>query len=398
MKRASVIVFCCLIVCILANGAVVQAGGFQLFEFSNRSVAMGASGYAIAGDASVLATNPSLMTKLEGQNVLVGGVAICPQTTVIVNGNKNKTKANIHYVPHAYYTHQLASQDNVWLGLALYTRYGLGTEYDEGWIGEAGLIDILLKSTSVNPTIALKFSEDFSMALGFEIIKGGIAFSKQIGPAYVNVDTNGYGVGGNVSFAYDINDDWTAGFTWRAPIRFVTEGKANVGPLSTKNGQTVSSWLPDSYSLGIGYQPSDKWNVEFDVIYTRWQNTHELEYDGLIPSTSNTLLNYKNTWRFQLGAEYWLKDWLAFRAGYAYDQTPTRASEASFMLPVNDRQLVSTGLGFKWKNWTADWSFLYVRSKKRKNLTMNNPLGPAWRVDFKDGLTWITGLSIGYNF
>lgn len=400
MKKTSVLIFCSFFVCLLASASVVQAGGFQLFEFSNRGVAMATTGYAIAGDASVLATNPALMTKLEGQRALAGVVAISPQTSVYVDGAKNKTKANVHYVPHAYYTRQLDVNQDVWFGIGLFTRYGLGTEYDKDWTGKAGLIDVMLESQSLTPTLAFKFNDDFSMAVGLELLKGGMSLSKQVGGTYIKADTEGFAVGGSLGFAYDINDDWTAGFTWRAPMRFVAEGSSSVGANHSGNSQTISSYLPSSYTVGIGYQPSDEWNIEFDVIYTRWENTRELEYDGLISSSSNTPLKYKNTWRFQLGTEYWAQDWLALRFGYAYDQTPTRAGDASFMLPANDRQLFSTGLGFKWDNWTADWSFMYVVAKERNGLTINNPLAPgnAWDVDFKDGKTWITGASIGYNF
>ena len=61
MKRASVLVFCGLFVCLMASASVVQAGGFALYEWGARSTAMATTGYAQAGDASVIATNPALM-------------------------------------------------------------------------------------------------------------------------------------------------------------------------------------------------------------------------------------------------------------------------------------------------------------------------------------------------
>ncbi|QJB58230.1 outer membrane protein transport protein [Pseudodesulfovibrio sp. zrk46] len=401
MKRASVLFVCSLFACLMM-ASMAQAGGFQLFEYSNRGVAMATTGYAIAGDASVIATNPALMTKLEGQRALAGAVTISPQTSVYLDGNKNKTKANIHYVPHAYYTRQLEDNENVWFGIGMFTRFGLGTEYDENWAGKSGLQNVLLESVSLNPNLAFKFNDDFSMAVGLEVIKGGIALKRTIGTSEVSADTEGYAVGGNIGFTYDINDELTAGFHYRAPMRFVAHGKATSGTQNTQNGQTIKSTLPSSFTLGLGYKPMDKWSIEFDTIYTRWENTKSLIYDGLI--NSETSLKYKNTWRFQLGTEYWAQDWLALRFGYAYDQTPTRAGDASFMLPANDRQLFSTGLGFKWDKWTADWSFMYVIAKERKGLAIDNGLAAAhpayqkWNVDFKDGKTWITGMSIGYEF
>lgn len=398
MKRASAFVFCCLLICMVASATAVHAGGFALYEWSNRGIAMGTTGYAIGQDASVIATNPALMTKLEGQYALAGAAVVSPQTSVYVNGNKNKTESRKFVIPHAYYTRQSESNENVWFGVGMFTRFGLGTYYDDNWIGKASLQHVDLESVSLNPNIAFKFTDDFSMAVGVEVLRGTIKLQRLIGANTYSADTEGYAVGGNIAFHYDIDDQWSAGLTYRAPMRMYTTGSGQAGASSTSGGQVVSSYLPGSITMAVGYEPTEDWNLEFDVIYTRWENTRELEYDGVITSASNTPLHYKNTYRFQLGSEYWAQDWLALRFGYVYDQTPTRAGDASFMLPANDRHLFSTGLGFKWDEWTADWAFMYVMTKERNNLSMTDPVLGALDVDFKNGQTWITGVSLGYHF
>lgn len=370
-----------------------------MYEWSNRGVAMATTGYAVAGDASVIATNPALMTKLEGSHALAGAVLISPQSTVVVNGHKNKTKANIYTVPHAYYTRQMESNENVWFGVGMFTRFGLGTHYQNDWTGKAALQYVDLTSTSLNPNVAFKFSDDFSAAVGVEVLKGGIKLQKTVLGMPISANTEGYAVGGNIGLHYDIDDQWSAGLTWRAPMHMVTEGSGqSTSASSATSGQTIEATLPGSYTLGIGYQPMDNWSWEFDVIHTRWESVDSMDYSGII--VANDELHYKNTWRFQIGTEYWATDWFAMRFGYAYDQTPTRAGYASFMLPTNDRQLFSTGLGFKGDKWTLDWSFMYVKAKERHGLSIKNPTPPGstYNVDFKDGKTWITGLSVGYDF
>ncbi len=397
MKRASVVVFCCLFTFILTSASIVQAGGFALYEWSNRGVAMGTTGYAQGVDASVIATNPALMTKLEGKHALAGFAMIAPHSTVVVDGHKNKTKNNIYTVPHAYYVQQMESNKDVWLGVGLFTRFGLGTHYDKNWNGKAGLQYVDLTSQSLNPNIAFKFNDKFSMAVGVEVLKGAINLQKDILGTIVSARTEGYAVGGNVAFSYEIDDQWSAGFTWRAPMKMFTSGAGQQGASNDKLDQTIESTLPGSYSLGVAYKPLEDWVVEFDTIYTRWDSVDAMTYSGVVNTKDE--LKYKNTWRFQVGTEYWAKEWLAVRFGYAYDQTPTRAGNASFMLPANDRQLYSTGLGFKWDKWTADWSFMYVTAKSRSGLSIDNPSAAGdYAVEFKDGKTWISGVSIGYAF
>jgi len=180
MKRAVVAVCCNLVLCLLATS--VHAGGFALYEWSNRGTAMGTTGYAIAGDASVIATNPALMTKLEGSHALAGAVFISPQSSVVVDGHKNKTKANIYTVPHAYFTHQSESNENVWLGVGMFTRFGLGTHYKDNWNGKDALQYVDLQSVSLNPAIAFKINDQLSIAGGVEILRGSIKQKSNVEP------------------------------------------------------------------------------------------------------------------------------------------------------------------------------------------------------------------------
>ncbi|MEF2230553.1 MAG: outer membrane protein transport protein [Pseudodesulfovibrio sp.] len=396
MKRVSVqcvLVFCA---CLLLAAGNARAGGFALYEWSNRGLAMGTTGYAQGVDASVIATNPALMTKLDGKHALGGVILISPQTTVNYNGNKNKTKANIFAVPHAYYTQQMESNDKVWLGVGMFTRFGLGTEYDDNWPGKAYLQYVDLESTSFNPNIAFKVTDDFSLALGVEVLRGSIDLQRNVAGNIISAHTVGYAIGGNVAMQYDINDEWSAGFTWRAPMEMSTTGSGQRGALASTDNQQVKATLPGSYTLGVSYQPLEDLTFEFDVVHTRWDSVDAMQYDGVI--TTKNELYYKNAWRFQLGAEYWATDWMALRAGYVYDQTPTRAGYASFMLPANDRRLFSGGLGFKWDKWTADMSFMYITTKERKSVTVSDPTLGSVTSDFKNGQTWASGLSIGYEF
>jgi long-chain fatty acid transport protein len=397
MKRAVVAVFCSLFVCLLATASSVHAGGFALYEWSSRGVAMATTGYAVAGDASVIATNPALMTKLDGSHALAGVTLVSPQATVVVDGHKNKTEARIFKVPHAYYTRQMESNENVWFGVGSFTRFGLGTYYDDNWSGRGGLQYVDLESFSLNPNMAFKVNDQLSFATGVEILRGSIKLQKTIAPGVISANTVGYAIGGNLAVHYDFDDQWSAGLTWRAPMKMVTEGTGQQpGSSSGTSGQTIEATLPGSYTLGIGYEPMDNWSWEFDVIHTRWDSVDAMTYSGIISAKDE--LHYKNTWRFQLGTEYWATDWLALRAGYAYDQTPTRAGDASFMLPSNDRHLLSTGLGFKGDQWNVDWSFMYVMTKGRTGLSISNSVGGTYAAEFKDGKTWISGLSIGYAF
>lgn len=393
MKRASVSIFCFLFVAVMAAASTVQAGGFALYEWSNRSIGMATTGYTKGVDASVVALNPSLMTDLEGAEVYGGFAIITPSTKVVAGGTETKTKKRSYVVPHAYYTQQLS--DDLWFGAGMYTRFGLGTHYPQGWTGSTGspsLQYVDLQSTSFTPTVAYKVNDDFSVAIGLEVLKGGISIENQAAGSKYTAKTEGYAVGGNLSMSYDFTDSIAAGFIYRAPMRMSTNGKADLVAAARYNRhQKITATLPSSYTLGLSWNPIENWMIEFDTMYTRWEITDKMHYEGAL--NYDNVLDYKNSWRFQLGTEYWATEWLALRAGYIYDVTPTISHEASYMLPVNDRQLFSGGLGFKSGNWNIDWSLMYVVSKERSGLTIGSN-----RVSFEDGNTLVTGVSVGYDF
>jgi long-chain fatty acid transport protein len=158
--------------------------------------------------------------------------------------------------------------------------------------------------------------------------------------------------------------------------------------------------FPASYTVGLGITPTEDLTLEFDVVYTQWEQFDRIEFEfgpTFLPGGQPEDFNYKSTWRFQLGAEYKLTESLAMRAGYVYDQTPIRHEYASPMLPANDRQMFTLGAGYKWNSWTFDVAGMYLVSKSRHGMTKSDG-ATSYRMDFENGRTWGLGSSIGYTF
>jgi long-chain fatty acid transport protein len=399
MKRASVYFVMSLLVCLFAVAATAQAGGFGLFEWGNAALGQGTAYYATGDDPSVIAYNPAQMTRLEGIQVYAGVTAISPNSDVNINGTKNSTSQQIFAVPHAYASYQV--NDKLFIGVGEFTRFGLGTKYEDGWTGSTLLREAKLESFSFNPTIAYKVTDSLSIAGGLEIIKGSFYVTKQhvaTGRPF-NVDVGGTSLSGNIGLLYDFSDYFSVGFSYRAPVSFTGTGKAELDGLLPETNATVEATFPDQYSLGLGYQLTEDLSLEFDVVFTRWELFNDMTFDfqsAAYPDNIETF-NYKNTWRFQLGTEYMATDNWALRAGYVFDQTPTRHAYASLMLPANDRHMFTLGTGYTFGNLTADLAGMYIFTKEREALTLFD--GAVKRsVDYKQGQTWGLGLSLGYKF
>ena len=399
--------------CILL-ASTVQAAGFGIYEWSARGNAMGGALIATQdADASAIAYNPATMTQIDDAAVLVGSSLIAPKFEVERAGSSFTNKSQLFAVPHAYGVAKAA--DKVWIGFGEYTRFGLGTRYDQSWSGKRSLYDVQFATFEGQPTIAFQATEDLSIGVGVELFYGTIDLKKftesPLAPG-VLVDTrmrvDGFAVGANLSAYYQINDQWAAGFVYRSPMDLHGSGTVKFtpgNPLGLSDGpMTLDATLPASYSLGLSYKPTEAWSIELDAIYTQWELYKKMTFGfsaatGL-PTESESIKHWKNVWRMQLGTEYAATDWLDLRAGYIWDQSPIRQGHADYMLPSNDRMLFSGGLGFHFlDNWTVDAYYVYLKGKDRKGvkITENAVVGTI-TSDFKGAHANIGALSIGYEF
>jgi len=410
MKRSFIVFWCAIFVCLMTASA--HAGGFALYEWGNRSIAMGTSNYAVGNDASVIAYNPALMTQFSDVQAMAGFSAVAPSADVTItkagpagSTGKYDTTDQTFMIPHAYLVAPYS--DNISMGIGVFTRYGLGTKYDDNWGGKTMLQEILLESYSIQPTIAFKLTDKLSIGGGPEIIQGTMELRKAL-PVGVGstakVSVAGTSVGGVAAMHYAFDDNWSLGFTYRTPVQFTGNGDVAIeGPakaLFNSGDAKVKATFPDSYSLGLGYQADEDWTVEASVVHTRWEKFDYMDFEygsGTGLDDKEEEFYYKNAWRFQLGTEYAVTEMIDLRAGFAYDQTPIRTGHASVMTPVNDRMLYSLGAGFKKDNWFCDFAGVCVISKERHGVDSSSSDGD-YTYDFTNGRTWVWGMSFGYNF
>ena len=69
---------------------------------------------------------------------------------------------------------------------------------------------------------------------------------------------------------------------------------------------------------------------------------------GPAGATFTTLaFNWKDTWRFSVGANYRVNDAIKIRMGVAHDETPTNDATRTPRLPDQDRTWVAVGLQYR---------------------------------------------------
>ncbi|MDR1777511.1 MAG: OmpP1/FadL family transporter [Desulfovibrio sp.] len=376
----------------------VQAEGFAMQEWSARGLGMAGSVAGMADDVSALAYNAAGITQLPGVNLMGGGALVAPLGTVKTErrdgAHYTTTKPKVWFAPHAYASYQL--NDNVWLGLGAFSRFGLGNSYDGEWNGRYNVYDIGVQTLSFVPTLAYKINNMFSVSAGLEVMYASLYMGTKIpmmsltqqgmpGPLQDNdmqLQGDGWGYGAHLGLHMRLNDQWSVGLAYKSQVTLNVSGDVefsrqgqnlltNPGrfssvipkrhlPEARNTDAHTTIQLPDSAALGIAWKPLDNLSLEADVMWTRWStyNALNIYMDSGYSSINNK--EWRDGWSFSLGAEYKPLDWWALRAGFRYETPVVNEEYADYMIPTNGRQMLTLGTGVKWNDFTLDFAYVHI--------------------------------------
>lgn len=419
---------------ILFSG-ISRAEGFALYEYSARGVALGGAVVARNNpDASAVAYNPAMITKLKGVHLMAGLSAITPMgkiDTVDASGNEATTalRPSTWGIPHAYYTHQI--NDSFTFGIGEFTRYGLGFEYPHNWPGRFNIYEVSLLSASLNPNIAWAVSDKLSFAVGAEIVYVSMDMKKRVDaegvlppamggfPYSFEVDSNiqnasDTGLGWNAALHYQFNDQWSAGFLYRSQVRVHAKGEVEYSMVESRGTPAVDERtfknqfrdgkahstviLPDSFTGGIAFAPIPDLSFELSATYTRWSSFRDLNIHLPQPiGESRNRKHWDDAWRIGVGVEYAALPWLTLRGGYVFDQSPMGGKYQDYLVPTNDRDIWSLGVGLTMGSWTVDLTYAFIDAKSRI-YSASSETNVLHSRTHESNCTHIASISVGYSF
>ncbi len=394
---------------LLAIAAPAYSAGFAIIEQSVSGLGNAfAGGSAVAQDATTVYFNPAGMTRLKGQEVVLGLHVIMPQARFhddgshiadslgggALSGGDGGDGGQTALSPNAYYT---LSLENGWsFGLGINAPFGLATDYDSGWTGRYYALRSKVETVNINPAVAYKVNEHLSLGAGFNaqylkaklsnaVDLGSIAFAQVAGnpatasmanPAWiqgrdgkVDLDADDWSFGYNLGLLYEFTRDTRIGLAYRSRMRHSVSGSADFtlprtitgipqvdGAIAAQfadAGVKADITLPDSASLSVFHRINPRWAVMADVTWTNWSTFKELRVkfdpnaNGLTLPDNVTSENWKDNWRYSVGATYNPMEKLALRLGLAYDQTPIPdAAHRTPRIPSERRYWVAAGAGY----------------------------------------------------
>ncbi len=369
---------------LVAFSGAAGASGFQLLEQNASGLANAYAGSAaVADNASTIFFNPAGMTQLQAREFSVGVAAIGPTFKFHNNGSTVGSLAGTGEggnaggwagLPNGYLSWALSK--DLYVGVGVGAPFGLKTEYDTPWLGAAQAIKFEVKTYNINPSIAYRVNDTVSLGAG--------ASWQKVQAEYIRLATTG-GAGNPVVFGnrvtstmnlYDTAWGWNlgalftispstkVGVSYRSEVKYETQGHVSLtsdgsafGNATTaglvaggrQSDLSASLTLPDTFIMSGTHRLNDKWEMLGDVSWTGWSSIPKVDImrtTGLLSGQNAQTLDtdFRDTWRYALGANYRYDDAWKLKFGVAYDQTPVKGADTRLTsLPDNNRVWLSFG-------------------------------------------------------
>ncbi|MEC4726764.1 outer membrane protein transport protein [Shewanella sp. D64] len=416
------------IAAMMATTTQIQAAGFQLAEYSATGLGRAYAGEAaMADNAAAQFRNPAMLTYLQGTQVTTGAILVIPNIDVdgevsFVDGTSPTSAKDIAgdaVVPNFYVSHQLNEQ---WfLGLALGSNFGMATELDDSFRGNQFGNEAAVTTIEINPNVAYRINEQFSVGAGVRFVIGEGSFGAQSSSDLIVPEgtTLKYMEGDDISWgwqlgsAWQINADHRIGVNYRSEVEQTLEGEANGLGFSTLEGSfdankvyagSMDLTLPATAEIASFHQLTDKFAVHASVNWTDWSSFEKLEAKILELSNVPILVkeeNWEDNYRFAVGATYAVSSKSTLRAGVAYDQSAVDDINRTATIPEVDRLWLSVGYGYQYSdNLDLDFGVTYIfadESPMDENETDSLPFGGTFEGQVSGNIL-LVGVQASYRF
>ncbi len=394
---------------------------------------------AIGDNAAAMIRNPALMSRFSSPALSVAAHYVEPEVDVTNDTTKEKAKdvAPSAVVPAAAYIHPI--DDQLAVGVALFSNYGVATDYPDDFMAGSTSGDTSLKTVALNPSFSFQLNEQLTLGAGISFVyaeaeltrfKGDLANSKippgstgagltnpyLVGSAsdkliHMEGDTTGWGF--NVGVLYEVDEDNRYGLSYRSKVDLEFDGDftdytglvLNHSPGTTgKSSGSLDVPLPATLEFSGFNQLNTDFAIHYSVLWTQWSDFTELRAtDAACTGTASSPRggvcfykdeDYDDAVRYSIGTTYAYSNDLTLRAGFAFDE---QAGESTLSIPDTDRYWYSIGATYKAsEKSTFDFGFAYLNSKE---ISFKEASSSKQVYNFtSEGHAFILGAQFNYAF
>jgi len=342
------------IMVLILLGFAVQAegGGLYLYEIGTEDLGLANAGVAArAQDASVIAGNPAGMTRLQGNQLVVGAQALYGDLDYTMNDPDRQGPGNVvGWLPGAstFYSHSV--NDDLKLGLALYGNFGLSLDFGDSWAGHNLVKEATLMGLTLQPSVAYRMNDQWSVGAGLGINYGifSLTRDKLVGGEEVELDDTDLAPNAKLGVLFEPSRQTRFGLTYTSEVNYDFDVDAN-GTLPISNDPWT---LPISASVGAPQQVmfsavrvlNDRWSLLGNIGWQDWSSFSEAEITiGAV--TRSSRLELQDTWHGAVGVQYQVTPDTRLNFGVAYDSSMyENQGDTSLAMPSGAAWRFGTGV------------------------------------------------------
>ena len=374
-----------LIITSMCISTSVLSGGYRVALQGQKALGMGHTGVAMSDSSEVVFFNPAGMSFLQNDLDITAGVTLIDGVTKYQNAATNASAETDNPIgtPINLYVSKKFDQ-KLSYGLGIYTPYGNTVEWEKDWQGSHLVNNIELKTVYIQPTIAYKFNDKYSVGFGPTYVIGNVELNRNLSTSLMdangdrsNVTVKASGIdawGYNVGLLAKPSDKVSVGISYRSKIDLKARGEdadfdnipvslQGTFPDATFNADLV---LPAELTIGIAYDISANTVFAIDINRTYWSAFKNLDIEfNNGAGTSLNPRNYKDANIYRFGLQHKANEKLTVRGGVYFDDSPIGDGFFEPITPRNDSIGYTAGASYDvTERMELDFSFLYLRFKE----------------------------------
>jgi long-chain fatty acid transport protein len=350
-----------------------RASGFLIYDLSGEAIGRGSAVSAGISEPAAVWFNPAALAFMEGTTASVGGVLVSARSTFspkVDDGGGDTDSKRGNFLLPTLFAHS-AINDRVAVGMGVFTAFGIGIAWPDGWEGREAAIGASLQTVDFNPTVAVRLHPQLSVAAGFNAVRGVVDFNTGL-PELVggNVRLVGgtWGYGWNVAALYrPLPERLHVALTYRSRVQLDFSGQADFDPnpefermLPDQSG-TASITLPDIVTLGVMGRPRPELSLGLDVNFVRWSSYDRIDIAFQTAPSRSLQPHGSDTFTVRAGADLATRvPGLHVRAGLIFDHSAISAENLGPGLPDANRIDGTVGAGYRRGRYKVDLGYMLV--------------------------------------
>ena len=400
------------IVLSIVGSSLLMAGGYKLPEQSLNAIALSDAYVAHTTGADTAYYNPAAMVFMEDKQYSEGALTLAHLSSQKYTFGPLSGKSKTENLPIPTLFYVAKPIENIRWGISMTVPGGLtkrwNTPYQKLFAEE-----FTLKNVELNPVIAYKVDDTFSMGAGARMVYSqGIVKSDggSIAPVKRHMEGDTIAFGYNLALMYKPTTDIHFAVTYRSNIDLKEKGQANlyVGSVGQQYDADVTVPLPATLDVAISKTWQEKVTLELKYQRIYWSSYKALDfhYDrpiqaGLVDIFDAPIArNWKDTNSFRVGATIKMDDKLTAMLGLGIDKSPVPLKTIGFELADSDARIYSMGFRYQ-QNEHLSWGASLLVSDKD---TLSLKPGVAENAVLKNGGSFskgrvlLTTLGLAYEF